>query len=69
MGRDAVHVGWSFKNRQFRLVDTAGLLKIRPKERMMDASMEKRRMRLLESVGRYDTSLPGVQVSADTLGP
>lgn len=28
--RDAIHVEWKFNNRSFRLVDTAGLTRVRP---------------------------------------
>jgi hypothetical protein len=48
--------------RTFKLVDTAGLLKISPDKKLLASGEEKRRLRHMETTGRFDKSLPGVQV-------
>lgn len=60
--RDAVQTEWLYKKRKFCLVDTAGLLKITPQKDFLDNKEEKKRMRAFEATGKFNTSLPGVQV-------
>ena len=59
--RDAVHIDWEFKERKFRLVDTAGLQKISPDTGLLRSAEERRRMQAMENTGRFDKSLPGVR--------
>eukprot|EP01034_Spumella_vulgaris_P026595 gene26595-33197_t len=42
--RDSVHVEWSFGDRNFRLVDTAGLTRMRPNKTLMEGQSEKRHL-------------------------
>jgi len=49
--RDAVHVEWEFHGRNFRLVDTAGLTRIRPDQALLSAAEENKRQKMAETVG------------------
>lgn len=51
--RDAIHVEWNFKGRQFRLVDTAGLTRLKPNKRLLEdtASEKRKKMEIQDTVG------------------
>lgn len=58
--RDAIHVEWTYCDRKFQLVDTAGLIKIKPDATLIKSSTEAKRRKVIENTGRYDKTLPGV---------
>lgn len=61
--RDAVHVEWSYNERTFKLVDTAGITHITVDKRKLDIIPEENKfLALQENAGSYDASgLPGIQ--------
>lgn len=68
--RDAVHVEWAFRDRNFRLVDTAGLTRMRPDRKMLSAAEENKRQKMVASIGPESykqpagtkvMSLPGIE--------
>ena len=60
--RDSIHVEWMFKDRQFLLVDTAGLTKISVDNRLLKDAEELKRVAHMESTGKFVEKLPGVEV-------
>lgn len=63
--RDAVHVEWTYNKRLFRLVDTAGLTRIRPDRKLLeDSGWEKKNFKMQEKVGKYfdKYTLPGIEL-------
>ena len=61
--RDAIHVEWTYSDRNFRLVDTAGLTRLRPDKTLLSAAEEHRRAAVIESSGPSGYSQPGRPVS------
>lgn len=61
--RDSIQVEWQYMDRLFRLVDTAGLTRVRPNKELLAAGEEKKRMRMMQTSGRYAMQLPGMEVS------
>ena len=57
-----MHIEWLYEGRKFRLVDTAGLLRIGINRKLLHSKREKRVHKMQSLVGRYDLSLPGTQV-------
>lgn len=49
--RDAVHVEWAHRERQFKLVDTAGLTRIRTNKHLLEAVQERRQTAQVEKIG------------------
>lgn len=49
--RDAVHVEWAHRERQFKLVDTAGLTRIRTNKQLLEAVQERRQTAQVEKIG------------------
>jgi GTP-binding protein len=60
--RDSIHIDWIFKERQFVLVDTAGLTKITVDSRQINNTEEMKRIRQAEASGKAVDRLPGVEV-------
>eukprot|EP00596_Hydrurales_sp_CCMP1899_P003869 CAMPEP_0119049108 /NCGR_PEP_ID=MMETSP1177-20130426/62816_1 /TAXON_ID=2985 /ORGANISM="Ochromonas sp, Strain CCMP1899" /LENGTH=477 /DNA_ID=CAMNT_0007025911 /DNA_START=291 /DNA_END=1721 /DNA_ORIENTATION=+ len=50
--RDAVHVEWVFNNRTIRLVDTAGLTRIRTDKALLDSKVDIKKRRIQDTTGR-----------------
>ena len=74
--RDAVHIEWKYNDRNFRLVDTAGLTRIKVQTSSKASSnsnsssqlstqslKEKQLIRAMELQGKFSTMLPGVEVN------
>lgn len=61
--RDAVHVQWEFKGRNFCLVDTAGLTRLRPDKSLMSAAEENKRQQISATIGPSSYIQPGKIVS------
>ena len=57
--RDSVHIEWMYKSRKFRLVDTAGLTKIKPDTKLIKSSTEAKQKKVIESTGFYDKNTVG----------
>lgn len=49
--RDAITVEWQFDDRKFRLVDTAGLNRVRTDQRLLQGEADKRKHALFNSIG------------------
>ena len=49
--RDAVHVEWAHRERQFKLVDTAGLTRIRTNKQLLEGVKERRQTAQVEKIG------------------
>ena len=56
--RDAIHVEWEYRGRDFRLVDTAGLTRLRPDKALLSAAEENKRQKIVESVGAARQQVP-----------
>lgn len=58
--RDSVSVEWTFRDRKFRLVDTAGLTRITPHKQRLTAD-DKKNVTRIESMLKDTVVLPGIQ--------
>lgn len=61
--RDAIHIAWAYQGRNFRLVDTAGLTRLRPDKTLLSAAEESRRAAVIDSAGPAGYVQPGKPVS------
>ena len=55
--RDSVHVEWAHRERQFKLVDTAGLTRIRTNKQLLEAVQERRQTAQVEKIGLGTSSM------------
>lgn len=63
--RDSISVEWQFKDRKFRLVDTAGLTRLRlSKTRLAN---DDKMLKATEAVARETVTLPGTHVRDDSV--
>lgn len=63
--RDSIQVEWTFEHRPFRLIDTAGLTRLRPSEALLAGVKEQQHLTLVDALGRdaanQKITLPGSQ--------
>jgi GTPase len=62
--RDSIAVEWMFRDRTFRLVDTAGLTRLQTNKDLLAGIKEQRKVAMIEKVGRdvnVKIVLPGIQ--------
>ncbi len=55
--RDSVHVEWRFQDRSFKLVDTAGLTRVMPDQRLLRPEVDRKYKDVFNSLG-FGTSGP-----------
>ncbi len=62
--RDAIHVEWSYRDRLFRLVDTAGLTRLQTNKELLKGVKEQRNLSIAETIGKHVDKkiiLPGLR--------
>lgn len=63
--RDSITVDWSFQGRSFRLVDTAGLTRVRTQDSLLRGITDQKHQTLANSLGKAaaqrNITLPGIQ--------
>eukprot|EP01038_Epipyxis_sp_PR26KG_P004256 gene4256-6035_t len=62
--RDSINVEWNYEGRKFRLVDTAGLTRLRTNKELLQSNYDTKRGKIIDAVGTNhlpSVKLPGIQ--------
>lgn len=74
--RDAIHVDWKFGARKFRLVDTAGLTRLRPNKHILQGLRDTKQIEAMNKIGKgfdhtkeFSIDLPGMRMMDSETDP